>query len=184
MASFNKVILAGNLTRDPEFRVTPNGQQVCKLGIAVNRRFTTQSGEQRDETTFVDVDAWGRQAETISKYFSKGKPILIEGRLKLEQWQTQQGENRSRLGVTLESFSFIDGGGQGGGGNSHGGQPQGYSAPPPAQGQPAPFSQQPAPPPQAPQGAYTQPPPAAAQDAPAQTPPPAAADEEDEDVPF
>ena len=67
--SYNKVILMGNLTRDPEYKVTPNGHQICKLGIAVNRRFTTQAGEQREEVTFVDVDAWGRQAETISKYF-------------------------------------------------------------------------------------------------------------------
>ena len=185
MASFNKVILAGNLTRDPEFRVTPNGQQICKLGIAINRRFTTQSGEQRDETTYVDVDAWGRQAETISRYFSKGKPILIEGRLKLDQWQTPQGENRSKLGVTLETFSFIDGGGQGGGAqHPGGGQPQGQTAPPPAQGQPAPFSQQAAPPPQAPQGVSSQPPPSpSTQDTSSQAAP-APADEEDEDVPF
>jgi single-strand DNA-binding protein len=184
MASFNKVILAGNLTRDPEFRVTPNGQQICKLGIAINRRFTTQSGEQRDETTYVDVDAWGKQAEVIGRYFSKGKPILIEGRLKLDQWQTPQGESRSRLGVTLETFSFVDGGGQGSG-SSHqqhgGGQPQGQTAPPPAQGQPAPFSQQAAPPPQA---TSTQPSPDADPQATPSQAAPAPADEEDEDVPF
>jgi len=134
MASFNKVILAGNLTRDPDFRVTPNGQQVCKIGIAVSRRFTTQSGEQREETTFVDVDAWGKQAETISRYFSKGRPILVEGRLKLDQWQTPQGENRSKLGVTLESFTFMDSGGQGGGAAQQpGGQGTQYHAPPAAQ---------------------------------------------------
>jgi len=181
MASFNKVILAGNLTRDPDFRVTPNGQQVCKIGIAVNRRFTTQSGEQRDETTFVDVDAWGKQAETISRYFSKGKPILVEGRLKLDQWQTPQGENRSRLGVTLENFSFMDSGGQGGGAAQQpGGQATQYHAPPaaqPAAGQPQPFAQQPAAPasqPPPPEATASAPPPAA----------PAASQEEDEDVPF
>jgi len=181
MASFNKVILAGNLTRDPDFRVTPNGQQVCKIGIAVSRRFTTQSGEQREETTFVDVDAWGKQAETISRYFSKGKPILVEGRLKLDQWQTPQGENRSRLGVTLENFSFMDSGGQGGGAAQQpGGQATQYHAPPaaqPAAGQPQPFAQQPAAPasqPPPPEATASAPPPAA----------PAASQEEDEDVPF
>ena len=181
MASFNKVILAGNLTRDPDFRVTPNGQQVCKIGIAVSRRFTTQSGEQREETTFVDVDAWGKQAETISRYFSKGRPILVEGRLKLDQWQTPQGENRSKLGVTLESFTFMDSGGQGGGAAQQpGGQGTQYHAPPaaqPAAGQPQPFAQQPAAPssqPPPPEATASAPPPAA----------PAASQEEDEDVPF
>ena len=116
--SFNKVILMGHLTRDPEYRVTDNGHQICKFGIALNRRFTTKSGEQREETTFVDVDAFGRQGETISKYFTKGKPILVEGRLRMDEWENQQGERRSKLMVNLESFSFVsDGqGGQGGGG--------------------------------------------------------------------
>ena len=110
--SYNKVILMGNLTRDPEYKVTPNGHQICKLGIAVNRRFTTQSGEQREEVTFVDVDAWGRQAETISKFFTKGKPILVEGRLRMDEWENPQGERRSKLLVQLETFSFVsDGGG-------------------------------------------------------------------------
>ena len=181
MASFNKVILAGNLTRDPDFRVTPNGQQVCKIGIAVSRRFTTQSGEQREETTFVDVDAWGKQAETISRYFSKGRPILVEGRLKLDQWQTPQGENRSKLGVTLESFTFMDSGGQGGGAAQQpGGQATQYHAPPaaqPAAGQPQPFAQQPAAP-------ASQPPPPEATASAAPPAAPAASQEEDEDVPF
>ena len=81
MASFNKVILMGNLTRDPETRVTATGLTICKL--AVSRSFTTKDGERREETTFVDIDAFGKQAEVITKYFRKGKPILIEGRLKL-----------------------------------------------------------------------------------------------------
>lgn len=110
----------GNLTRDPDYRVTANGHQICKLGVAVNRRFTTQSGEQREETTFVDVDSFGRQAETISKYFTKGKPILIDGRLRMDEWENQQGERRSKLLVHLESFSFVNDG-QGGGTASHGG---------------------------------------------------------------
>ena len=115
----------GNLTRDPEYKVTPNGHQICKLGIAVNRRFTTQSGEQREEVTFVDVDAWGRQAETISKYFTKGKPILVEGRLRMDEWENPQGERRSKLLVQLETFSFVSDGG--------GTQSSGDRTPPPSQ---------------------------------------------------
>jgi len=155
--SFNKVIIMGNLTRDPEFKVTPNGHQICKLGVAVNRRFTTQAGEQREETTFVDVDAWGRQAEVISKYFTKGKPILLEGRLRMDEWENQQGERRSKLLVQLETFSFVgDGqGGQGGGGN--------VPRPAPAQ------SLQPA---------------QSSSPLPAATPPPAASTDSDDDVPF
>lgn len=117
MASFNKVILLGNLTRDPELRVTPSGLSICKFGIAVNRRFSTKEGEQREEVTYVDIDAFGRQAETISKYLTKGDPIHIEGRLKLDQWETKEGEKRNKLGVVLEGFQFIGSrdGGQGGG---------------------------------------------------------------------
>lgn len=117
MPSFNKVILMGNLTRDPELRVTPNGNSICKIGIATSRVYKTQDGQQREETTFVDVDIFGRQAEIISKYFQKGKPILIEGRLKLDQWQDKQsGQNRSKLGVVMESFEFVGGRGEGGSG--------------------------------------------------------------------
>ncbi|MCP5522040.1 MAG: single-stranded DNA-binding protein [Verrucomicrobiales bacterium] len=112
MASFNKVILAGNLTRDPELRYTPKGLAIAKLGLALNRRWRTESGEQRDETTFVDVDAFGRQAEVIGQYLRKGRPILIEGRLRLDEWEDKNtGQKRSRLGVVLESFSFLDSGG-------------------------------------------------------------------------
>lgn len=112
MASFNKVILAGNLTRDPELKYTPKGMAVARIGIAVNRTWKTESGEKKEEVTFVDVDAWGNTAETVAKFFSKGKPILIEGRLKLDTWTDKQsGQNRSKLGVVMESFSFIDSGG-------------------------------------------------------------------------
>lgn len=111
MASFNKVILAGNLTRDPELRYTPKGTAVCKFGLAVNRNWTTETGEKKEEVTFIDVDAFGRQAEVISQYMKKGRALLVEGRLKLDQWDDKQtGQKRSRLGVVLESFSFIDGG--------------------------------------------------------------------------
>ncbi len=109
MASFNKVILMGNLTRDPELRVTANGINICKFGLATTRHYTTQSGEKREETAFVDIDCFGRQAEIVSKYFNKGKPILVEGRLKFDQWETKTGEKRSKLSVTLESFQFIGG---------------------------------------------------------------------------
>jgi single-strand DNA-binding protein len=109
MANFNKVILAGNLTRDPELRFTPKGMAVTKLGLAINRTWKTETGETREEATFVDVDAFGRQAEVIGQYFKKGSPILIEGRLRLDQWDDKQtGQKRSRLGVVLENFQFMD----------------------------------------------------------------------------
>ena len=107
MASFNKVILMGNLTRDPETRVTATGLTICKLGLATSRSFTTKDGERREETTFVDIDAFGKQAEVITKYFRKGKPILIEGRLKLDQWESNEGQKRSKMGVVMETFQFV-----------------------------------------------------------------------------
>lgn len=109
MASFNKVILAGNLTRDPELRYTPKGTAIARLGLALNRSFTTEGGEKREEVTFVDVDAFGRQAEVISQYMRKGRPILIEGRLRLDQWEDKNThQKQSKLRVVLESFSFLD----------------------------------------------------------------------------
>jgi single-strand DNA-binding protein len=107
MASYNKVILLGNLTRDPEVRVTPNGLTICKFGLAVNRVFNSNEGERREETVFVDCDAFGRQAETLSKYVTKGQPLFVEGRLKLDQWETKEGDKRSRLSVVVETFQFI-----------------------------------------------------------------------------
>jgi len=119
MASFNKVILAGNLTRDPELRYTPKGTAVCKFGLAISRNWTSETGEKKEEVTFVDVDAFGRQAEVVSQYMKKGRPFLVEGRLKLDQWDDKQtGQKRSRLGVVLESFSFIDSNRAGEGGES------------------------------------------------------------------
>ena len=127
MASFNKVILMGNLTRDPELRYTPKGTAVANLGLAVNRTWRNAEGQQQDETTFVDVDAFGKQAETLGQYMQKGRPILVEGRLKLDQWEDKNtGQNRSKLGVILEKFSFVGGGQTGGNANA----PQ-SSAPPP-----------------------------------------------------
>ncbi len=107
MPSFNKVILIGNLTRDPEHRVTTAGNSVCKLGLAVSRKYQTKDGEQREETAFVDIDAFGKAADTLAKYMRKGRPIHIEGRLKLDQWEDGTGTKRQKLGVVLESFQFL-----------------------------------------------------------------------------
>ena len=143
MANFNKVILAGNLTRDPELRYTPKGTAVAKLGLAVNRSWTTETGEKREEATFVDVDAFGKQAEVISQYLRKGRSLLVEGRLRLETWDDKQtGAKRSKLGVVLESFSVLDSGNREGGG---GGAPQaGAAAPAPRPQRPAPSAPAPA----------------------------------------
>lgn len=108
MASYNKVILMGNLTRDPELRYTPKGQALAKIGLAVNRVWRTETGEQREEVTFVDVEAWGQPAETIGKYMKKGNPMLIEGRLKMDQWDDKQtGQKRSKIVVVCENFRFV-----------------------------------------------------------------------------
>lgn len=108
MASFNKVILVGNLTRDPELRYTPKGTAIAKLGLAVNRVWTNEAGEKKEEVTFVDVDVFGRTAENVGQYMRKGRPILVEGRLRLEQWDDKQtGQKRSRLGVVAETVQFL-----------------------------------------------------------------------------
>src|SRR5205085_10786333 len=100
MASFNKVILMGNLTRDPELRYTPKGTAIARLALAVNRSWKTETGELKEEVTSVDVDAFGRQAETIGQYMKNGRPLLVEGRPKLDQWDdTQTRQTRSRLPV-------------------------------------------------------------------------------------
>lgn len=108
MASFNKVILVGNLTRDPELRYTPKGTAIAKLGLAVNRVWTNEAGEKKEEVTFVDVDVFGRTAENAGQYLRKGRPVLIEGRLKLDQWDDKQtGQKKSRLGVVAETVQFL-----------------------------------------------------------------------------
>jgi single-strand DNA-binding protein len=111
MANLNKVFLMGNLTRDPELRYTPSGTPVCEFGLAVNRRYTTREGEQRDETCFVDVTMWGKRGVVISEYFTKGRPIFVEGRLKYDSWESADGR-RSKLTVVAENFEFV--GGRGG----------------------------------------------------------------------
>lgn len=109
MANFNKVILAGNLTRDPEMRYTPKGTAIARFGLAINRKWKTESGETKEEVTFVDVDAFGRQAEVVSQYLKKGRPLLVEGRLKLDEWEDKNTHQKvSKLRVVLESFSFLD----------------------------------------------------------------------------
>ncbi len=116
--NFNKVFLMGNLTRDVELKHTPNDQSVATFGLATNRRFRTKEGEDREETTFVDCEAWGRTAEVMSQYLSKGRPVFVEGRLKLDQWEDKEtGKNRSKLRVVVENFQFVDspGGTRGGG---------------------------------------------------------------------
>ena len=114
MASFNRVILMGNLTRDPELRYLPSNMAVCDIGLATNRRFKDKDGNQREEVCFVDVTAFGRQAEVIKQYMSKGRPILIEGRLRYDSWTGQDGQKRSKLGVVVENFQFVGGRGEGG----------------------------------------------------------------------
>ncbi len=114
MPNLNKVMLIGHLTREPELRHTRNDKAVCSHGLAVNRSYTTQSGEKQQETCFVDVTWWGRRAEVIDEYLSKGDPIFIEGRLKLDQWETDQGEQRSKLEVVGDSFEFLSSGDSGG----------------------------------------------------------------------
>jgi single-strand DNA-binding protein len=118
MASLNKVMLIGNLTRDPELRVTPKGTAICQFGLAVNRQFKDESGATRDETTFVDIEAWGKQGETVAKFCTKGKPLFVEGRLKLDTWDDKTtGQKRSKMKIVLENFQFLGGreSGEGGG---------------------------------------------------------------------
>ena len=137
MASFNKVILVGNLTRDPELRYTPKGMAIAKIGLAVNRNWRTEAGEQKEEVTFVDVDAFGKQAETLGQYMRKGSPILIEGRLRLDQWDDKQtGQKRSKLGVVVEGFQFLGGGQRTEGAPAPGSRPARAATPPAADGEP------------------------------------------------
>lgn len=111
MANLNRVFLIGNLTRDPDLRVTPKGTAVCQFGLAVNRQFKNESGQVEDETTFVDVEAWGRQGETIAKYVTKGRPLFVEGRLRLDSWDDKAtGQKRSKLKIVLENFQFLGSG--------------------------------------------------------------------------
>jgi single-strand DNA-binding protein len=153
MPALNKVLLMGNLTRDPELRVTPKGTPICQFSLAINRQFKMDSGETREEVIYVDVEAWGKQGETIAKYCTKGRPLYVEGRLRLDQWEDKNTkEKRSRMKVVLEQFQFLGdgrGGGGGGGGSGGGGSsahndvdqtasPERHSPPPRASGTPRP----------------------------------------------
>lgn len=108
MANLNKVMLMGNLTRDPETRHTQGGNSITNLSVAVNRKYKTGTGETKEEVTFVDCEAWGKTGEAIAQYLCKGRGIFIEGRLRLNQWETEGGEKRSKLMVSVESFQFTD----------------------------------------------------------------------------
>lgn len=155
MPALNKVLLMGNLTRDPELRVTPKGTPICQFSLAINRQFKMESGESREEVIYVDIEAWGKQGETIAKYCTKGRPLYVEGRLRLDQWEDKNTkEKRSRMKVVLEQFQFLGdsrGGGGGGGGGSAssgnefdqtgGGSPE-RNSPPPRSGGAKPASQE------------------------------------------
>lgn len=132
MANLNKVLLLGNVTRDPEVRYTPKGSAVCDLGVAVNRNYTTDSGEKREEVTFVDVTLWGRTAEVASEYLKKGRPVFVEGRLQMDTWDDKQtGQKRTRLRVVAENMQLLGGRPSGGaGGADTTGESRQTSAPP------------------------------------------------------
>ena len=138
MASVNKVILVGNCTRDPEVRYTPKGTAVTDLGLAMNRYYSSDGGEKREETTFVDVTLWGRQAEVAAEYLKKGRPVYIEGRLQMDSWEDKNsGQKRSKLKVVGEQMQLLgsrEGGGGGGGSGGGGGFQQERESAPPQQG--------------------------------------------------
>ena len=152
MASYNKVMIIGNLTRDPEIKYTPKGTAIADIGLAVNRNYTTDSGEKREEVTFIDVTLWGRVAEIVGEYCKKGRPLFVEGRLQLDTWDDKAtGQKRSKLKVVGENIQLLggrEGGGGGGGeqGESHG-EPRSQSRP---QQQSRPASRPASPPPRPP----------------------------------
>lgn len=136
MANLNKVMLIGNLTRDPEIKFTPKGTAIAQLGLAINRNWTNEAGEKQEETTFVDVELFGRVAQIAGDYLKKGRPVFIEGRLKLDTWEDKaSGQKRSKMRVVGEQLQLLgsrDGGGAGGGGGGEGGYSEGRPATRPA----------------------------------------------------
>jgi len=142
MANLNKVMLIGNLTRDPELRVTPKGTAICQFSLAVNRKFRDESGADREEVTYVDIEAWGKSGENIAKYCTKGRPLFVEGRLRLDQWEDKTTkEKRSRMKVVCDNFQFLGSGRAEGGAPAAAGAEGGearYSAPAPRPGAPKP----------------------------------------------
>jgi single-strand DNA-binding protein len=142
MASLNKVMLIGNLTRDPEIRYTPKGQAVTDIGLAVNRVYSTESGEKREEVTFIDITLWGRTAEVVHQYCKKGRPLFVEGRLQLDTWDDKQtGQKRSKLKVIGDGIQLLgsrESGGEGSGASpSSGGQSSSYGGGAPSPARPA-----------------------------------------------
>ncbi len=123
MASFNKVMLMGNLTRDPEVRYTPSGMAVADLRLAVNRRYRSGDGQEHEETCFVNVTVWSKQAEICGQYLKRGRPVFVEGRLKFDEWE-KDGQKLNRLSVVAERVQFLGDGGGGSRGNSEGAEPK------------------------------------------------------------
>ncbi|MFA7236462.1 MAG: single-stranded DNA-binding protein [Phycisphaeraceae bacterium] len=195
MANFNKVILIGNLTRDPQLSYLPNQTPVVELGMAVNRRFKKQDGEQGEEVTFVDLRIFGRRAEVLNQYCKKGDPLMVEGRLHLDRWQDKDGGNRSKMVVMIENFEFIGGrGGSGGGGagayaDDAGASEGGYGGGPPRSSAPRPPASTPG---VSASGGYTSggytsgasTSGGASRPAPSNNPPPVMGGDEVEDIPF
>lgn len=140
MANFNRVIVAGNLTRDPQLSYTPSNTAVCEFGMAINRKWRDRDGNSKDEVCYVDLVSYGRQAEVINQYMGKGRPMLVEGRLRYRQWTNKEGQNRSKLDIFVENFTFLGGPPQGGGQ----GRPAGARGP--AQPQQPPMDDAPPPP--------------------------------------
>ena len=143
MANLNKVMLIGNLPRDPELRVTPKGTAICQFSLAVNRKFRDEAGADREEVTYVDIEAWGKSGENIAKYCTKGRPLFVEGRLRLDQWEDKTTkEKRSRMKVVCDNFQFLgsgrgDGAGAPGGPGAEGGESR-YPSPAPRPASPKP----------------------------------------------
>ncbi len=132
MAGYNRVVLLGNLTRDPQLKYLPSNTAVCEFGLAMNRQWRDADGNQRDEVCFVDIAAFGRRGETINQYMSKGRQILIEGRLKFDSWTSQDGTKRSKLSVVVDNFTFVGSrDASGGGGAPAGARDDRQPAPPP-----------------------------------------------------
>ena len=137
MASLNKVLLMGNLTRDPEVRHTPKGTAVGDLAMAINMTYKAQDGTEKEEVCYVDVVVWGRQAETCRDYLTKGAPVFVEGRLQLDQWEGPEGEKKSRMRVRADRVQFLSrsgGGGGGGGGGARGPRSDGAGGGAPSEG--------------------------------------------------
>ena len=139
MPNYNKVMLMGRLTRDPEVRFLANGTAVTNIGLAVNRNWRNQDGQSQEEVTFVDVTAFGKRGEAVGQYLKKGRPIFIEGHLRMDQWDDKQtGQKRSKLAIIMDAFEFIDSRGEGGGNAESGGGNFGGGGAAPAAGGAAP----------------------------------------------